>query len=100
MGHQILIVEDQFIIAIALEDAVIEPGHEVVEVAANRAEAEKLCGGTDIALVDVNLLNGPTGPEIGSQLARHDYRLSSAWAFLRNRTSLRGSTQADNRYSR
>jgi len=67
--HQILIVEDQFLIAMAIEDAVIELGHHVVGIASNRTDAEKLGDRVDIAFVDVNLLDGPTGPEIGRQLA-------------------------------
>jgi hypothetical protein len=33
-------------------------------------DAERFAAKADIALVDVNLVDGPTGPEIGRDLAR------------------------------
>lgn len=70
MNQRILIVEDQFLIAIDIEDAVLELGHHVTGIAASRADALKHSDMVDIALVDVNLLDGPTGPEIGRTLAQ------------------------------
>ncbi|NSZ02079.1 hypothetical protein G6M64_03855 [Agrobacterium tumefaciens] len=69
MVSRILIVEDQLLLSKSLEDAVTSLGHEVVGVAASYAEAESVKVPVDIALVDVNLLDGATGPEIGRLLA-------------------------------
>lgn len=69
MGQSILIVEDQFLIAIALEDAILASGHYVAGIAASMRDVERIQEDADIALVDVNLLDGPTGPEIGRALA-------------------------------
>ncbi len=70
MNQRILIVEDQFLIAIDIEDAVLGLGHHVEGIAASRADALKHGDMVDIALVDVNLLDGPTGPEIGRALVQ------------------------------
>ncbi len=70
MTCRILIVEDQPLIAMTLEDAVIELGHELVGVAACKADALSLGETADVALVDVFLLDGPTGPDIGRALAK------------------------------
>lgn len=69
MTERVLIVEDQLLIALSLEDAVIELGYQVAGLAATRADALRAGKRADIALVDVNLLDGPTGPEIGKALA-------------------------------
>lgn len=68
MSYKFIIVEDQPLLAMAVEDAVTEQGHIVVCVAADTRQA-MACDNADIALVDVNLTDGPTGPEIGSRLA-------------------------------
>ncbi|TRL36172.1 response regulator [Rhizobium straminoryzae] len=69
MPFKILVVEDQLLIALHIEDAVIALGHEVAGIAANRADAMRLADCCDIALVDVQLQDGPTGPAIGRRLA-------------------------------
>lgn len=69
MGHRILIVEDQFLNAISLEDEIIRLGHHVVGVAASKMDVERIEDTIDIALVDLNLLDGRTGIEIGRALA-------------------------------
>lgn len=69
MGSRILILEDQLLIAMSLKEAVTSLGHEVVGVAACYAEAERIKVPVDIAPVDVNLLDGATGPEVGRLLA-------------------------------
>lgn len=66
---RVLIVEDTFLIAIAIEDAVRALGHHVVGIAASRLDLERLDEPADIALVDINLLDGPTRPMIGRDLA-------------------------------
>ncbi|MNS76846.1 two-component response regulator [compost metagenome] len=69
MVSRIMIVEDQLLLSKSLEDALTSLGHDVVGVAASYAEAESVKVPVDIALVDVNLLDGATGPEIGRLLA-------------------------------
>lgn len=69
MGQTILIVEDQFLIAIALEDTIRSLGHHVAGIAASKRDVGRIEEKADIALVDLNLLDGPTGPEIGRELA-------------------------------
>lgn len=78
MTCRILIVEDQPLIAMTLEDAVIGLGHEIVGVAACKADALPLGEIADVALVDVFLLDGPTGSEIGrALLPKPMFRFSS-----------------------
>lgn len=66
--QKFLIVEDQALIAMLVEDTVTELGHEVIGIAASQADAPPHSN-VDIAFVDVNLLDGPTGPDIGRELA-------------------------------
>lgn len=72
MTCRILIVEDQPLIAMGLEDAVYDLGHVLVGIAACKVDALAWADETDVALVDVFLLDGPTGPEIGRILAEHN----------------------------
>ncbi len=71
MGKTVLIVEDQFLIAIGIEDTVTSLGYEVAGIAASRNQALGYLEEVDVALVDVNLTDGATGPEIGRLLANH-----------------------------
>lgn len=66
-----LIVEDEFIVALHLKHILTRLGFETVGIAPDEKSA--LAFGEqhpDIALVDVNLRDGPTGPSIGNALAR------------------------------
>lgn len=72
MSYNVLIVEDQPLIALGLEDAVEALGHKAVGIARNTVEARALAGSADLAFVDVNLEDGPTGPGIGRELAEAD----------------------------
>ncbi len=67
--QKVLIVEDQYLIAMMIEDAVIAAGFDVCGMAACRQDAMDLFDETDIALVDVNLRDGKTRPDIGAELA-------------------------------
>lgn len=71
MQTKILIVEDEFLVALHLKMTLTQLGFDVVGIApdmeAARAFAEHQ---PDIALVDVNLRDGATGPTIGAMLAR------------------------------
>ena len=71
MAGRILIVEDEIIVAMDLEATLEDFGFETVGIAADKASALQLASvRPDVALVDVNLRDGPTGPEIGERLAR------------------------------
>ena len=66
---RVLIVEDELVIAIGLEACLSEAGHQVVGIA-HEAETALALGDRlrpDLALVDVHLVDGETGP----QIARH-----------------------------
>ena len=70
MASQIMIVEDEFLIAMELEQIVGNLGYDCIGVADDTASAIDLVAkNPDIALVDVNLSDGPTGPIIGARLA-------------------------------
>ena len=62
-GLRVLIVEDEALVAAELEWLVLDAGHEPVGSAVAGDEAAALAGATqpDLALVDVNLGDGPTG---------------------------------------
>lgn len=64
----VLIVEDEILVALDLEAIVESAGYRVVGIAADRPSALALAGQADIALVDVNLRDGPTGPGIAREL--------------------------------
>lgn len=66
---RILIIEDQFLIAMAMEDAILGLGHEVAGIFSSAADIYRYGLNADLALVDVNLADGPSGPEIGRYLA-------------------------------
>lgn len=71
---RILIVEDEFLLAMDLESHLQELGQEVVGLAADTEQALALAGThiPDLALVDINLRDGRTGTEIASELvSRH-----------------------------
>lgn len=68
---RILIIEDELVIAIHVETSLSEEGHQVVGIA---REAEAALGlaqrlRPDLALVDVHLVDGESGPERSSPRA-------------------------------
>jgi len=65
----VVIVEDEFLVALQLEDILIEGGYHVVATVPDRSSAEAVGQAADVALVDVNLRDGPTGPEIAHMLS-------------------------------
>jgi CheY-like chemotaxis protein len=69
MNQKVLIVEDEFLIALDLEDMVTSYGLDVVAIANTAERALEAAPLADIALVDINLADGATGPEIGRKLA-------------------------------
>lgn len=70
MDQRVLIVEDEFLIALDVADTIESMGLKVAGFASGRKHAMSLGAFADIALVDVNLSDGQTGPEIGRELAR------------------------------
>ncbi|MBX5134031.1 response regulator [Rhizobium lentis] len=69
MKQRVLIVEDEFLIALDLGATVEGIGMQVAGLANDREQALRLAPSSDIAFVDVNLADGPTGPELGRRLA-------------------------------
>jgi len=67
-SQRVLIIEDEFLIAIDLESTVKEMGLDVIGFATDKEQALRLAPMADIAFVDVNLADGATGPEIGRRL--------------------------------
>ncbi len=67
----IMIVEDEALLALELELEVESAGHVVVGTAASRKAAFDIIDqtGPDFAFVDVHLSDGPSGIEIGRRLA-------------------------------
>ncbi len=65
-----MIVEDQALLAMELEMVLAEAGCDVVGCAMDRAGAFAVADSErpDLALVDVNLLDGLTGPQIAHRL--------------------------------
>jgi DNA-binding response OmpR family regulator len=69
MSKKVLIVEDEIFVALEIEQIVEETGFDVSAIAADREAALACAESCDIALVDLNLRDGPTGPIIGMELA-------------------------------
>ena len=67
----VLIVEDEMLVAIDLEASLEEHGYHPVGIAADMSRAMELASfRPDVALVDCNLRDGPTGPMIGRMLGQ------------------------------
>jgi DNA-binding response OmpR family regulator len=65
----VVIVEDEFLVALQLEDILTDVGYKVVATVPDLAAACALAQPTDLALVDLNLRDGPTGTEIARLLS-------------------------------
>ena len=75
MAETVLIVEDEFLIALEMQEVVNELGHQCVGIADDMESAISHASETlDVALVDVNLADGATGPQIGRKLCS-DYNV-------------------------
>jgi DNA-binding response OmpR family regulator len=69
MAARILIVEDEMLVAFELENVLEDLGHEPVGIVPDVQAAELYFDeALDLALVDLNLRDGLTGPEIGKRL--------------------------------
>lgn len=69
MNQQVLIVEDEFLIALDIAETIENMGLKVAGFANARKHALELASRADIAVIDVNLADGRTGPDIGRELA-------------------------------
>jgi DNA-binding response OmpR family regulator len=69
--RRILIIEDQAILGMELEFVLTKAGYEVVGVAVDTRQALALAAETspELAIVDVNLRDGPTGPKVAEAMA-------------------------------
>ncbi|AXB78590.1 response regulator [Novosphingobium sp. P6W] len=65
----VLIVEDEILIAMEIERILEEAGYRVIAIAADQQEALRAGEKADLALIDLNLRDGPTGPIIARELA-------------------------------
>lgn len=70
MTINILIVEDEFLIACEMQSILEDNGYRCVGIATDLPAAERYFEEPlDLAFVDLNLRDGLTGPEIGKQLS-------------------------------
>ena len=70
MTAKILIVEDEMLVALELESILADSGFDPVGIAPDLCTAEDYFGEhIDLALVDLNLRDGLTGPQIGKLLS-------------------------------
>jgi len=67
---RILVVEDEFLIAFDTEYVLRSSGYDVVGPVGSSEDALRLGAGVDIALVDVHLRDGETGPEVAAHLSQ------------------------------
>jgi len=71
---KVLIVEDEALLALELEYEVEAAGHQVIAHAASKSVALAAIDNNkpDFAFVDIQLIDGPTGVDIGRRLADLD----------------------------
>ena len=74
MTARILIIEDEALVAMELRFVLEDLGHEVVATAGDARTARNLVKEmeVDLALVDIHLSDGPTGIDLGRDIARED----------------------------
>ncbi len=72
----VLIVEDEIFIAMEIERILEDAGYNVIAIAADQSEALSAGSNAEVAFVDLNLRDGPTGPGIARELAsKHGVRV-------------------------
>ena len=69
MSCRVLVVEDEIFVAIEIEEVVQELGHRPVGIAPDSRTAIEMGAEAEVALVDLNLVDGPTGIHVGRALA-------------------------------
>jgi DNA-binding response OmpR family regulator len=62
-------VEDEFFVAFEIESVLKEMGLVPVGIAPDSRSAQELAADADLAFVDLNLADGPTGIDVGRGLA-------------------------------
>lgn len=72
MSKTALIIEDEIFVALDLERILTDAGYKVAGIAADSDQALAAAPECEIAFVDINLRDGPTGPQIAERIAR-DY---------------------------
>lgn len=77
MAQSVLIVEDEYLIALDMEAALEDAGYVSAGIASTREEVRARIARErpDIALVDLHLADGLTGPSIGEELGRQGVRV-------------------------
>ena len=65
---RLLIVEDEVDVALSIEDVALGLGFDVIGIATNMQEALEIAPDTEVALVDLRLADGITGPAIARAL--------------------------------
>lgn len=69
MTCRVLVVEDEIFVALEMQSVLEDVGMMPVGIAGDRDKALALAPKADIAFVDLNLADGPTGAEVGKMLA-------------------------------
>lgn len=69
MSCRVLVVEDEILVAMEIENIVEDMGHRPIGVAQDSKRARELAKDAELAFVDLNLVDGPTGIELGRDLA-------------------------------
>lgn len=71
----ILIVEDEALIAMELEELLVDMGHRVIGIAVNASQAMHFAETRhiDLALVDIHLQDGPTGLDVAVALSSRQH---------------------------
>ncbi|WP_421760532.1 response regulator [Devosia sp.] len=69
MSCRVLVVEDEILVAMEIENIVEDMGHLPIGVAQDSKRARELAKDAELAFVDLNLVDGPTGIELGRDLA-------------------------------
>ena len=76
MSGKILIVEDEALVAWNMKDILESEGYTCVDIAPDLETAEEYFDASiDLALVDLNLRDGMTGPQIGERLSSSGTRV-------------------------
>ena len=71
MSCKVLVVEDEIFVAIEIESVLQDLGHLPIGIAADSRRALELAKEAELAFVDLNLVDGPTGIDLGRRLANN-----------------------------
>ncbi|HTO27312.1 MAG TPA: response regulator [Devosia sp.] len=70
MTSRVLVVEDEIFVAAEIEHVIEEMGLTPIGIAPDERSALALTAQAEVALIDLNLRDGPTGMRIGRTLAQ------------------------------